>query len=89
MRSRLTDEDNDTGNSAYGDFRSETSMIERLSNGETCTDIWESHGVSVDRRKLPASEGMPTRCCMCRQVDADSPAMEAGIQSGDVLTEDR
>lgn len=58
--------------------------IEKLSNGEG-VPYAGIHGATVDE-KTAEEQGLPQGMYV-RQVDADSPAMNAGIQNGDVLTE--
>ena len=60
------------------------SMIECLSNGETVPYLGIT-GVSVTE-EIASEQGMPQGVYV-QKVDADSPAMAAGIQSGDVITE--
>ena len=60
------------------------SMIECLSNGETVPYLGIT-GVSVTE-EIASDQGIP-RGVYVQKVEADSPAMEAGIQSGDVITE--
>lgn len=57
--------------------------IELLSNGESVPYIG-IHGVTVSEA-LAEAQGIPAGLYV-KQVDADSPAMAAGIQSGDVIT---
>ena len=59
-------------------------MIECLSNGETVPYLGIT-GVSVTE-EIASDQGIP-RGVYVQKVEADSPAMEAGIQSGDVITE--
>lgn len=59
-------------------------LIERLSNGEG-VPYAGIYGVAVDE-ELSEKEGIP-KGVYVRQVEADSPAMNAGIQNGDVLTQ--
>lgn len=77
----LTDEENAPA-SAYG-ISDLKHLIERMSNGES-EGYLGIHGVTVDEG-IAESEDMPMGLYV-QQVDAESPAMQAGIQSGDVLT---
>lgn len=59
-------------------------IIQKLSNGEGVPYIG-IHGATVDE-ETAQEQGLPQGMYV-RQVNADSPAMNAGIQNGDVLTE--
>lgn len=59
-------------------------IIEKLSNGESVPYLG-IHGVTVDEATTK-ERGIPKGLYVL-QVDADSPAMGAGIQNGDVLTQ--
>ena len=58
--------------------------LEFLSNGQAVPYIG-IQGVTVTE-ELTASQGIPAGVYV-QEVSADSPAMAAGIQSGDVITE--
>lgn len=60
------------------------SYIELLSNGNAVPYLGV-RGVEVDSA-LSSQEGIPEGIYV-QEVEADSPAMQAGIQSGDVITE--
>lgn len=77
----LTDEENAPA-SAYG-ISDLKHLIERMSNEES-EGYLGIHGVTVDEG-IAESEEMPMGLYV-QQIDAESPAMQAGIQSGDVLT---
>lgn len=59
-------------------------MIELLSNGKTVPYLGIT-GVTVTK-ELSDGQGIPTGVYV-QEVQADSPAMEAGIRSGDVIVE--
>lgn len=60
------------------------SVIERLSNGKAVPYLGIT-GVTVTE-ELASEQGLP-KGVYVQEVQADSPAMEAGIQSGDVIVE--
>ena len=66
---------------AISDIKEE---IELLANGQGVPYIGV-HGVVVTE-KLAGEQGIP-KGIYVREVEADSPAMQAGIQNGDVITE--
>ena len=81
LPNRLTDEENAPAR-AYG-ISDLKHLIERMSNEES-EGYLGIHGVTVDEG-IAESEEMPMGLYV-QQIDAESPAMQAGIQSGDVLT---
>ena len=79
---RVAGEDNVNLVTAYG-ISDLKQMIELLSNGENVPYLG-IHGITVTENTAE-EQGIP-RGVYVQSVDADSPAMEAGIQSGDVIT---
>lgn len=76
-------EEDTTTVTAYG-ISDMKPLIECLSNGETVPYIGIT-GVSVTK-EIASEQGIPQGVYV-QKVEADSPAMAAGIQSGDVITE--
>lgn len=68
---------------AYGISELKT-MIECMSNGEPVPYLGIT-GVSVTE-EIAGEQGIPQGVYV-RQIEPDSPAMEGGIQSGDIITE--